>query len=388
MSNKMIKVSFPVEQFVRWKDPVNADVTHANFYVKARHLIEGLPRENINTRPQNIKQKFYQGVVRSAINNQETFHHQNNGMHLFARKIEIVKDKVVLHLGSKDGVGDGAHSYLSILEANKMVAGGLDTRINVRVVCNLDEKVQKSTCLSRNSSVANKSSTRHNYMGRYDFIKEVVKSQSYSGKINYSENNPQAKTHVKSLISLLFLFLNADQDKMEPCKEAWTSKGKIEQKFVDMMAVNSTNNDYHRLSNVATDIFGLFDYINIAIAKEHMKNAKAPKGFEFISVAKTKIGYYHLFANTHHKLSVAISVLLPIMGALKSQLILDKKTNKYKWKKGFASVQKLVDSKVPKIYEVACYHTDKTRDDNGKARPFLLGNSDVFWEKMVSVMIG
>ena len=104
-ASKTIKVTIPVEQFVTWTDPVNQKVQHANFYVKARNLLEGLPREKINTRPQNIKQKFYRGVVQSAIFNTQTFHHQNNGMHVFVRKFTKNGKNVTLYLGQNDGIG-------------------------------------------------------------------------------------------------------------------------------------------------------------------------------------------------------------------------------------------------------------------------------------------
>jgi len=186
---------------------------------------------------------------------------------------------------------------------------------------------------------------------------------------------------------MLYLFVNADNGKIETRKEAWTSKAKIEQKFVELMASNPSDNEYHKLSDVMKDIFYLYDYINIALSKEHSKQKEAPKGSEFISKSRSKTGFNLLFMGTTNNFTCAISVLLPILGAFKSQLVLDKKTKKFKWKNGLKGVTKLVDKKIVKIYETNCQFTDKTRSDDGKTRPYLLGNNDVFWERMMNVVL-
>ena len=71
-------VKVPVFGYAEWEDPCNRKVKHCRFYVRIKDLPVGLPIDPVNTRKQNINQKVYQGVVRSAVMTPDKFHFQNN----------------------------------------------------------------------------------------------------------------------------------------------------------------------------------------------------------------------------------------------------------------------------------------------------------------------
>lgn len=383
MASKNLTVKIAVKHFMQWDDPFNGKVKHARFYVPISKLPAGLPIDPVNTRPQNIKQKLYQNVIRTATNRPEQFHHNNNGMFVIVRSFrKISAEYVELTFGPKDGIGDGAHSYLSCLEANNRT-GGCDGFISFNVVAQLDEKTLKQSCLARNSSVANKTFTRYNYEGHFDFIKNSISNQLYAPLVSYRENEGSKKIPVRNLIAAASIFAQEDKAAYTPSILSYLNKTYTLDRYIDSQKGSASKNSYAKTQNILNDVLFLYDYISLAICKVHeekMQKNQDTFGSEFVKSSKVKAGTKFYFMNITNKYSCNESVIFPILGALKSQTVMDK-NGQLKWKKNLDAVCALIDKKSKKLYDASCVQMQKAEGDLT-----VMGKNSQFWTNIHSIV--
>ena len=382
-SSKTLTVKIAVKHFMQWDDPFNGKVKHCRFYVPIKKLPAGLPIDPVNTRPQNIKQKLYQNVVRTATNKPEQFHHNNNGMFVIVRSFKKISSEYVeLTFGPKDGIGDGAHSYLSCLEANNRT-GGCEGFISFNVVSQLDEKTLKQSCLARNSSVANKTFTRYNYEGHFDFIKNTISNQLYANLVSYRENEGNKRIPVRNLISAASLFAQEDTADYNPSVLSYLNKTYTLAKYIETQKENPKQNGYAKTQNILNDIYFLYDYISLAICKVHEEKTLKTQNTlnsDFVRASKTKAGTKFYFMNILNKYSCNEAVIFPILGAIKSQTMVDKRGN-LKWKKDLNAVCTLIDKKAKKLYEASCTQTQRANGDLN-----VIGKNPQFWTNIHLIM--
>lgn len=371
----MITVKVKVKSFVEWQDPFNPKVKHCRFYVPIKSLPQGLPIEPVNTRPQNIKQKLYQGVVRTATHTPETFHHNNNGLFVLVRKFKkLTPGEVELSFGPKDGVGDGAHSYLSCIEANNRT-GGSEGFISFNVVSQLDEKTLKKSCLSRNSSISNKTFTRHNYEGKFNLIKESVKGKTYETLVSYRENESGKKIPVRNLIAMASLFVSGDKQK-DPSILSYLNKTYTLEKFVESTLLEERN-PFNRIKKIIPDIAEMADYISLCLSDYQSGLGFAKENFPgFFRLSKTKVGHKLFFRNVSCPYLANEAVVYPILSSLRSFMKEDKNGN-FVWKRSVPEMQKLIQKKVARYYKTALDYYNRT-DGN----IIGLGKNISFWKEI------
>jgi hypothetical protein len=387
--NKTVEFAVKAKGFVSWDDPVETNVKHCRFYVQIKDLPVGLPIDPVNTRPQNIKQKTYQKVTSSANNEPETFHHNNNGMFVVVRKFAKSGDnKVVLSFGSKDGVGDGAHSYLSCLEANKKAGGGCLGYISFNVVSKLDENTLKQSCLNRNSTMANKSHTRHNYEGKFDLIKDSVKGESWADDIAYRENELKKKINIKQVLGMVEMFINVGKaENLEPPIKCYQSKGVVMNKFVRTMTAGiGPANPYTKIKPIIPDIMYLSDFISQELSKHHTEKTAggdSPAGSSFMKKSRksrSSNGYTLKFMKQNNQFFCSEAAMFPILGACRGLVTVGANGN-LKWKKPLAAIKKMIAKKSKILYEATC----RQNAANG-GHVHLVGRSGEFWQTMYAVI--
>ena len=374
----MMNVKMKVKSFVEWQDPFQEKVKHCRFYVEIKNLPQGLPIDPVNTRPQNIKQKLYQGVVRTATHTPEVFHHNSNGLYVVVREFKKLSNgEVELSFGPKDGVGDGAHSYLSCLEANNRT-GGCDGFISFNVVSKLDEKTLKKSCLSRNSSISNKIFTRHNYEGKFDLIKAAVAKASYADLVGYRENENQKRIPVRNLIAMASLFVAGEKQK-EPSILAYLNKTYTLEKFVESTLLEDKN-PFNRLTKILPDVYELSDFITVCLS-----DYQAGLGFQkdtypsFFRMSKTRSGHKLYFRNLTCLYLANDAVVYPILASLRS-LVKEDKNGNFTWKKSIPEIQKMIQKKIARYYKVTLDFYSRT-DEN----VITLGKNVNYWKELEAV---
>jgi hypothetical protein len=309
---KSLKIK--AESFNEWKDPCNKGVVHCSFLVKIKDLPNQsiIPIDSINTRKQNLHSPVARKIVHSAKIEPGLFHLKAKGMTVYARNFRHKDGFVELNLSDFDGLGDGAHSFLSCIEAVKQTRGATDSYIQVSVISGLSEKNQKDSCLYRNTSVANKELTRQNYQGHFDSLKNSLRNESYSDRISYVENDKK-EINPRWIISLLSLFVYEKKN----IKDCVISKEKVLKEFIKKQ--KNLRKEYYSIADVAKEIIDLYEFAFCELSKANAKKNLDENELLFKSKksGKTKTKFKGLTVN----FSVSDSVIFPILYAFSDSIV-------------------------------------------------------------------
>lgn len=309
---KSIKVK--AEHFNEWKDPCNKGVNHCSFLVKIKDLPNQsiIPIDPINTRKQNLLSPVARKIVHSAKIEPKLFHLKAKGMTVYARNFSYKDGFVELNLSKFDGLGDGAHSFLSCIEAVKQTRGDTESYIQVSVVSGLSEKNQKDSCLYRNTSVANKEMTRHNYQGHFDILKDSLGKEPYADRISYVENDKK-EINPRWIVSLISLFVYERKN----IRDCVVSKEKVLKEFIRKQ--KNLNKEYYSIAEVSKDLIDLYEFTFCELSKINSKKNLDESELLFKSkkngTNKTK------FKNLSVDFSVSDSAVFPILCAFSENVI-------------------------------------------------------------------
>ena len=358
-------VKVPVFGYAEWEDPCNRKVKHCRFYVRIKDLPVGLPIDPVNTRKQNINQKVYQGVVRSAVMTPDKFHFQNNGMLVLVRSFDHKEGLATLNFGKNDGVGDGAHSYLSCVEANKRTGGVSEGYITFNVISGLENRVQKRVCLFRNTSMSNRVQTRYNYEGYFDLIKREIQRNSFASKVSYKENEKKKPIQARFLVSLLSLFVY-DKKNLVDC---YFNKAKVLDYFVRSQKRNNT--EYFKIVKLAKDIFELYELIGQEVSRVHLEENNQFGDLVFRQ-AKGSGRFVLPFSGKKTKVKAVDSVIFPILASLQSEINYND-SGSFSWK-DFGKTRAKVKKNAKKYYSLVCNYIADNKGDTQN-----LGRMTDFW---------
>jgi hypothetical protein len=310
----MRSVSLKVESFTSWIDPCNNKIKHCSFLVKLKDLPNQsiLPIEPINTRKQDIGSVVARGIISSAKLEPNIFHLKGKGMTLYARNFEFKSGRLSLFLSKNDGLGDGAHSFLSSLEAVKQTRGDIDSYISVTVISGLDEPAQKKSSLYRNTSIANKELTKHNYRGDFDSLKNSIKNETYSDLVSYVENDNK-EINSRWLVSMLSLFVYNDKKQ----KDCISRREKVLNDFV--LSQKNLKKEYFSITGVAPEIFSLYDLICSELEKTHLKKMDPACD----NIFKEKSRLVRTFSRKKCLYDISDCIVFPILASFRSNIVWD-----------------------------------------------------------------
>lgn len=305
-------ISLKAMSFNKWNDPCDNKVRHCSFIVKIKDLPNQsiLPVEPVNTRKQDVGSKVARKIISSAKIEPSLFHLKGKGMTFYVRKFEFKKGVVSLFLSEDDGLGDGAHSFLSSLEAVKQTRGDIESCISVNVISGLDKAVQRQSSLYRNTSIANKDLTRHNYQGHFDLLKNAIENEVYSDMVSYIENDNK-ELNPRWLISILSLFVYNNKN----LKDCLSNREKVLKEFISSQ--KNLKKEYYSIAGASREIFELYDFIWAQLESVHSKELDNSCSGLF----KEKSGWVRPFSRKKCKFSVPDSVIFPILASFSDFVI-------------------------------------------------------------------
>lgn len=300
------------KNFTNWSDPLNCRVSHCSFLVKLKDLPGQsiIPIDQVNTRLPDVASKVAKKIVSSAKVDQTMFHLKGKGLTIYVRKFSHKKGVVSLLLSELDGLGDGAHSYLSSLEAVKQTRGEINSYIQVNVISGLDQVRQKESSLYRNTSIANKDLTIHNYQGHFDLLKSSIENEVYSGMVSYIENDNK-ELNPRWLISILSLFVYNKKN----LKDCLFSREKVLKEFI--RSQKNLKKEYHSIAGASREIFELYDFIWAQLESVHSKELDDSCSGLF----KEKSGWVRPFSRKKCKFSVHDAVIFPILASFSNFVV-------------------------------------------------------------------
>lgn len=159
------------------------------------------PKMNTNVAKQLIKAVLSEENIQFDIN--------NRGMVLTAKSVKFnnSKGEVTIDFGEdteRYGVLDGGHTYTAIIENRDKLSPENKKYVRLEVVVGENLNVT-ALAEARNTSLQVSDIALYELDEKFDFIKEAISGQSYSGDVAYKDNEDKA-IPVAELLRLLFAF--------------------------------------------------------------------------------------------------------------------------------------------------------------------------------------
>lgn len=364
----------------RIPDPVfrNRQTERLICFCKANSLSPDFPKDP-NPRRQNIDRSIYRDVAKSLTNElgtPGTFHLKNKGITIIADKVHELEEKGSYAIIMKDGQGivDGAHTYEIIKKAIDDNECPAEQYIRIEVLIGFDEELIPEIAGGLNTAMQVQRMSLSHLEGKFDWIKEALKSTKFSNRIAYRENEKR-NADVRDVVALLTLF-NVKlypNDKNDYPLKTYTSKAHTLEQYLKNIPVFE-----NMMSSILIDILTLHDLVHKEARKQHNKMGGRTGKLAFVKSRKR--GEFELpFTGDNSKHMLFDGALYPMLSAFKWMVVIDEDSNVMKWRgdEGFKGVCNL-------LKEIAAELMQSTKDKSDALgrNPNAIGKDRGHWENL------
>ena len=331
---------FQVHAIRAAKSPSDSSVTTHLIWVNMRALPANIPTD-VNPRTPNMGTPTARKLLDAVSDPDTSFEIRNSGIVIVAKNVKSnpANGTVDIDFGgdpSRYGILDGGHTYKAILERRDSIPADIDKFVKLEVLVGEDLDVAALSD-ARNTTVQVSDIALSNLGERFEFIKNAIADQSYSGNIAYKDNDNEKPTPVSELLKLMYAF-NIDRfaDASMVPVAAYSGKTTVFRDFQrewDEHHANvnkngkeveapSESNVYLQLAPMLPDFVKLYERIQEDMPrrleqyrKEHRKKAVAlPDTGKRGGNAKT------LFTRQPIDYDVPAGYIMPIFGAFRALL--------------------------------------------------------------------
>ncbi|GAB4337663.1 MAG: hypothetical protein Kow0099_11240 [Candidatus Abyssubacteria bacterium] len=270
------------------KDPHLQDIAVIHALVRVRDFPNGDIPDKINPRSHekiDMRSKVPQAIEESLTETPELFHLLNRGCLILAKRVWYDNKSRLLHFivesADDHGMVDGATTdrvlaYLKRQVSNADFASLKEDEIpehfkkayiHLEIIAGeMDQDLRIKLADARNTSKQVKEFALQDLGGNFDWLKDILESSEFRGKIRYRENDPKP-VDIRSILALLTLFHPQwSKDNKDPII-AYTGKGSV----LDLYTDTEWNEGYRMLAPVSLDILRLYEYLHIEFQKAYKK---------------------------------------------------------------------------------------------------------------------
>jgi hypothetical protein len=362
----------------------NGDGERHTFLVRVTDVPPDLPLDP-NPRGQKIDRGIYRQVKDSLLANDGSFLWKNHGITILAKKVNKIDD-VTYELEMDEGhhgISDGGHTFRIIREAvdengQSVDQQSVEVRVFTGVVPDVLEAVEVAGALNTTMQVQEMSLA--NLAGKFDWLKDLLRSESYFDKIAWRENE-KAPYDARDLVVFIDMFnvrrfpVNSEE---HPTR-AYNNKGEVLKDYVKDPVV------YERFEPIVKDILTLFDTISLEGPKLHTQHGGRAGKLDFVKVKKPKksgltnqFEFHFIGQATDQCLDRA--ALYPMLGAFR-WMIVERSDGKFAWRESFDHVLAVWRKAAPEMMRA-------TQATHAEYRYKLtnLGKSRTHWGTMFNVV--
>ena len=294
VSSDVREYRFPVSRrLIRsFPDPHNPDLQIHHAYIPVRLFQHGKLPDDVNPRKhERLPGRVPEAIQKSLKESPEWFHLLNRGLLVLAQKAWYDNKTETFHVlitsDQDGGLGDGATTDRVIklekdsiskadfetLTESEIPQHLLDAHVHIEVISgDLGDMLVPLTG-ARNTSVQVKGFALENLGGGFDWIKDVLESSEFKGKIRYKENDQQP-VDVRTVLALLTLFHPKWNEKGKEPVIAYSGKASVLGYYQD----DDWKTGYKVLCPVLVDILHLYDYVHLNFPKQYEVYTKNAKG--------------------------------------------------------------------------------------------------------------
>jgi hypothetical protein len=318
------------------KSPSDPTVTTYYTWVNFKDLPKDISLD-VNPRKPKMTTSVAKQLINAVKDSESDFDINNRGIVITAKEVTFENSKGLLSIDLDDnklryGILDGGHTYTAIIENRDKVPSDIEKFVKLEIFVgeNLDVSALAD---ARNTSVQVSDIALFELDDKFDFIKEAVINEPYAEEIAYKDNDNK-RIPIANLLRLLFAFnVKRYPDDSQVPIAAYSGKATVFKDYKKQYSLNP--NIYRKLAPQLPKLVELYETIQSEIGnkyrqfklEEESKNAKFGKvrGVESKGNIKTD------FTQTSIDYSVPNGFLMPIFGAFRALVKIDKITDDISW---------------------------------------------------------
>lgn len=370
----------------RIKHPVFPTVEKHTFLVQAKDVPSGI-RTDANARDaEGLNRRVYREVHESLMGRDAmagSFDLMNKGIVCLAdgvRRIDDTNYEITIRDGQ--GIVDGGHTYKIICDAQNEGVIPDEQFVEIQIRTGVDDRLITDISRGLNTGMQVKDHSIANLAGKFDWIKDELRAESYFSRIAWNESD-KGDYDVRDIICVLEAmnvidFPNESSVHPVAAYEKWSVPTK---KFADDFDAheNVVNTKYHKLRGVLRDALRLFDTIRHDFRDVYNSSDLGNAGaLDIMEEARGKSKAFDFpFAGlgpSQYRLTKG--ALYPIFGAFRNALALEA-DGSVRWIGGFDAVLKLWENVAPELAK----QTKQAIKDYGH-KPDVIGKNRGHWTNM------
>lgn len=339
---KIIKVP-NVQNFRKLEDPNGrSDKDKYVCYVNVHDIPHNIPM-GTNPRDQKLTTNIAKGIKESLLTNDMNFHLKNRGMVMSAQSVKYNNktDELTIRFEDEEAHGniDGGHTYKIIQEniynpifhdedsSNKITNS--KQYVFWEIMVDVEDMIEDlAEARNRSAQVDDKSLAE--LQNHFDPIKDAIGGMTFYNRIAFKQNQqngPGIKMiDAREVVAILSMF-DIDKYKSTHPKQAYSSKKVMLDKYLD------DPEHFEKLSNIAIDIFDLYDYIETDFPYAYNETGGKYGNFNFAANDNDKIIKNAKFSENGMKYAVPDGIVYPIVAAFRALVVENKDTGKFEWTK-------------------------------------------------------
>lgn len=334
-----MKLEFKVKgsTFRKLDDPfLNGQSKKYVFYVKASEIPLGIPM-NTNPREQKLNSQVAKAIEDSLCSNDRAFHLKNRGIVLSAESVTYNNQKEIVTIDFSDeqvhGNIDGGHTYKIVCEHKDE---NPDQYVQFEVMTGV-ENIIEELARARNTSVQVDEKSMAELANKFDPIKEGLQGMPFYKRIAFKQNQLEVDSSsgknlkmidARDIVAIINMFeMEHGDQKMQPT-QAYSSKSRMLQVYLE------DPERYRRFTNIAPDIFDLFDTIETEFAEAYNSAGGRYGRKKYSGYKDNKIVCRSKFTEQEMIYKVPDGLLYPVVGAFRTLVIYNENTDKYEWYNG------------------------------------------------------
>ena len=353
----MMKQVFKVHgnTFRKLDDPfLNGKSKKYVFYVKASEVPTDIPM-NTNPREQKLNSQVAKAIEDSLCSNDKAFHLKNRGIVISAASVHYNNQKEEVTIEFLDdqvhGNIDGGHTYKIVCEHKD---DNLDQYVQFEVMTGV-ESIIEELARARNTSVQVDEKSMAELANKFDPIKEGLQGMPFYKRIAFKQNQLETDSlsgknlkmiDARDIVAIINMFEMEHTDKKMQPTQAYSSKSRMLQVYLE------NPERYRRFTNIAPDIFDLFDTIETEFAEAYNSSGGRYGRKKYSGYKDNKVVGKSKFTEQEMIYKVPDGLLYPVVGAFRTLVVYNKNIDKYEWYNGVNPIAIWNDCKLSLVKKV------------------------------------
>lgn len=334
-----MKLEFKVQgnTFRKLDDPfLNGKSKKYVFYVKASEVPTDIPM-NTNPREQKLNSQVAKAIEDSLCSNDRAFHLKNRGIVISAASVTYNNQKEEVTIEFTDdqvhGNIDGGHTYKIVCEHKDE---NPNQYVQFEVMTGVEDIIEE-LARARNTSVQVDEKSMAELANKFDPIKEGLQGMPFYKRIAFKQNQLEVDSlsgknlkmiDARDIVAIINMFeMEHSAQRMQPT-QAYSSKSRMLQVYLD------DPERYRRFTNIAPDIFDLFDTIETEFAEAYNSAGGRYGRKKYSGYKDNKIVCRSKFNEQEMIYKVPDGLLYPVVGAFRTLVVYNELTDKYEWYNG------------------------------------------------------